>query len=351
MDIVTVYSECEVLDRSLNNKPELRQAKILEYLQKRKNVKLVKNDELPTLDELSTVHEVRYLECIRDAYPSWRHVDDDDWWANGGVVPNHLPYLRMGDRDEIYRRMPPYKRTAFHASDTMSPINEDTWRNANLSAMNSLKAARMLASGSRFVYALNSSPGHHSTRDHYGGYCFLNNAALAAKSLATETKKQVAVLDLDYHHGNGQQDIFWNDPNVLTISLHVDPLFDYPSFSGFEFETGDTLKSNKNYPLPPDTEDYDYIIALADALKLVKDRQCEFLIVAFGTDTYQGDPDKSNLGGFALTDDVYETLGRMIGGLHLPTLVTQEGGYSMKVVGELTYDFLNGITQQKIQES
>jgi acetoin utilization deacetylase AcuC-like enzyme len=342
------------VSRPGNNKPEQRQEEILKCLAAKKGFTLVAHTALSDDEEFAHVHTKEYIRRLRDAYGSMirAHVPDTDWVnKDGGIVPPYMPYGHVSNHLEI----PSYKHLARFATDTMSPVYRDTWLHAAHSASNSLFCAEWLYENSRkeelmVAYALNSSPGHHACSENYGGYCFLNNAAIAAEFLAEAGRhRQVAILDIDYHHGNGQQSIFYDNPNITTVSLHMDPRYDYPGFSGYEDEKGGGygMGSNKNYALPPGIDDATYRLRLADALVFIKSKEPEFLVVAFGSDTYRDDPDKSSLGGMALTLPIYKELGRMVGSLRLPTLVTQEGGYELSVAGQIVHDFLTGIVEQQ----
>jgi acetoin utilization deacetylase AcuC-like enzyme len=347
--VLVYYADCDVVDRPSTNKPELRQTKILQEFSKHKKFKLVKNEEKPTIENLSVLHSVDYINFLQSAYTSWKESDDADWW-NGGLVPNHIPYFNERiNTVHLWKEIPLYKLCCYYGTDQMSPITEDTYLNACLSAMNSIKAAQAVVDGAKVVYALNCSPGHHATREQFGGYCFFNNAGLAAQYIVDKTKQKVGILDLDYHHGNGQQSLFYNRKDIVTVSIHIDPAFDYPSFTGFTHETGveEGEGCNKNIPLPPETEDHDYTVALVEAIKYIRDQKCAYLVIPFGADTFIGDPDKCNIAGFSLSYNIYNALGRLVAGLRLPMVITQEGGYNMRAVGEIVSDFLLGCCQQK----
>jgi acetoin utilization deacetylase AcuC-like enzyme len=204
-----------------------------------------------------------------------------------------------------------------------------------------LHAAELVASGEKRVYVLTRPPGHHAERDRCGGYCYFNNAALAAERLVKLGK--VAVLDLDVHHGNGAQHIFWERADVLTVSIHGDPAGLYPYFSGYADEVGAGAGKgfNLNLPLPPGTTAREYRGALSTALETIARFRPAVLVVAFGADTHEADP----IGGFKLPTGYFREMGTAIGELGLPAVVTQEGGYSLETIGAAVTGLLGGLTE------
>ena len=198
------------------------------------------------------------------------------------------------------------------------------------------------------VFALNGSPGHHAERDSGGGYCIFNNGGLMVNELVQllGPNKRVGMLDLDYHAGDGQQTIFYDRDDVVTVSLHANPRDDYPSFRGFEDETGEGNGKgyNLNICLPKGTTGQEYLQALETrALSFLKECKIDALIICFGADTFINDPDPSNLSGFKLGISDYERIGAALRNCGWPMGVTQEGGYS-KQVGEVVTSFLRGLT-------
>ncbi len=180
------------------------------------------------------------------------------------------------------------------------------------------------------AFALCRPPGHHAGKDYAGGYCFINNASVAANWLSS--KGRVAILDIDYHAGNGTQDIFYERNDVLTISLHGDPDFEYPHFIGYADETGAGagLGFHRNFPLPKGTGDEGYLSALDEALILIKNFAPNYLVLSTGMDTFDGDP----LGTFKVTRAGFAEIGQRIAALGLPTAVIMEGGYANAALGE-----------------
>jgi acetoin utilization deacetylase AcuC-like enzyme/GNAT superfamily N-acetyltransferase len=230
-------------------------------------------------------------------------------------------------------------RAGYYCIDTFTPINRNAYLAARRAVDCALTAAKLILEGSRLAYALVRPPGHHAERRAFGGFCYFNSAAVAAEYLSNYG--EVAMLDIDYHHGNGQQDIFYERPDVLTISIHGRPSIAYPYFSGFQSEKGSGAGKgyNMNIPLPEKIDTDRYRQALTTALKRIERFQPEFLVVALGLDTAREDP----TGSWDLVDKDFETNGEMIGLLHLPTLVVQEGGYDTRVLGINARHFFTGL--------
>jgi acetoin utilization deacetylase AcuC-like enzyme len=207
---------------------------------------------------------------------------------------------------------------------------EGTYQAALSSANCALSGAKAIAGGERAAFALCRPPGHHAGRSYCGGYCYLNNAAIAANWLTSYGK--VAVLDIDYHAGNGTQDIFYERGDVLTLSIHADPDGEYPAFCGYADETGAGRGSglHRNFPLPPGTEDASYLSTLGEAIALIKSFSPDFLVLPTGMDLYAGDP----LGQFHVTREGIRQIGERLAALGLPALIVMEGGYNNNALGE-----------------
>ena len=190
------------------------------------------------------------------------------------------------------------------------------------------------------MFALCRPPGHHSAADLYGGYCFLNNAAIAAQAFLQDGARRVAILDVDFHHGNGTQDIFYQRDDVLFLSLHGDPVQAFPHFLGYTDETGAGSGEgcNVNYPLPRGTRFDVWQGALTDACSRIKKYSPDALIISLGVDTFEKDP----ISFFKLSSDDFTRYGTQIAGLGLPTLFVMEGGYAVEEIGLNTVNVLNG---------
>jgi ribosomal protein S18 acetylase RimI-like enzyme len=203
-----------------------------------------------------------------------------------------------------------------------------------------LTGAKEILDGRRIAYALVRPPGHHAEHRTFGGFCYFNNVAIAAQFLRAYGR--VAILDIDYHHGNGQENIFYNRSDVFTVSLHGHPRFAYPYFSGFEEDigAGDGEGFNLNLPLPETLDGEKYRRTLSRALERIREFRPTFLIVALGLDTAKGDP----TGTWALRGKDFELNGKLIGEMGLPTLVVQEGGYRTRTLGTNAARFFNGLS-------
>lgn len=230
-------------------------------------------------------------------------------------------------------------RAGYYCIDTFTPINRNAWVAARRAVDATLTAAQGIVCGRRLAYALVRPPGHHAERHVFGGFCYLNSAAVAAHFLSAFGK--VAILDIDHHHGNGQEDIFYERDDVLTVSLHVHPRFDYPLFTGFADERGRGRGEgyNLNIPLAKYVHGESFRKALRKALRYIRIFRCDFLVVALGLDTAKRDP----TGSWRLFSRDFEANGRMIGTLNVPTLVVQEGGYNNRVLGVNARRFFEGL--------
>jgi acetoin utilization deacetylase AcuC-like enzyme/GNAT superfamily N-acetyltransferase len=233
-------------------------------------------------------------------------------------------------------------KAGYYCIDTFTPLTSNVFLAAKRAVDCALTAARSLLEGQRLAYALVRPPGHHAESRAFGGFCYFNNSALAADELSEYGK--VAVIDIDYHHGNGTQEIFYHRRDVLTVSLHGHPRFAYPYFNGFDDETGADhgLGFNLNLPLPELLDGAGYRRALEKALKRIRRFKPTFLVVALGLDTANGDP----TGTWSLRGADFRENGRILGTLGLPTVVVQEGGYDTRVLGSNARNFFQGLWQE-----
>jgi acetoin utilization deacetylase AcuC-like enzyme len=228
--------------------------------------------------------------------------------------------------------------TGYYAYGVGSPILEGTWPAAYAAAQCALTAAARVRAGAPAAYALCRPPGHHAAAELYGGFCYLNNAAIAARWLEQTTGQRVAILDIDYHHGNGTQMVFYADPRVLFCSLHAHPDEDYPYFWGMPDERGEGLGLgyNHNWTLPQGAGDEAYLAALSEALSVVESFAPAWLVVSVGLDIAAGDP----VGGFQVSPAGLAAIGARIAGLRLPAVLVQEGGYLLDRLGDNALAFL-----------
>jgi acetoin utilization deacetylase AcuC-like enzyme/GNAT superfamily N-acetyltransferase len=231
-------------------------------------------------------------------------------------------------------------RAGYYCIDTFTPLNNNAYLAARAAVDCALTAADAVLEGQRFAYALIRPPGHHAETSVFGGFCYFNNTAIAANYLSGYGR--VAILDIDYHHGNGQQEIFYHRDDVLTISIHGHPSFAYPYFSGYSSEKGEDagVGFNYNMPLSEKIDGAAYLKKLTKAVARVKDFRADYLVVALGLDTASGDP----TGTWSLKGVDFENNGRAISGLLLPTVVIQEGGYNTRNIGVNAKMFFKGLT-------
>jgi acetoin utilization deacetylase AcuC-like enzyme len=236
-------------------------------------------------------------------------------------------------------------RAGYYCIDTFTPLNLNAYNAARWGVNCTLTAADSILEGNRIAYVLTRPPGHHAERFVFGGFCYFNNAAIAANYLSKYGK--VAILDLDYHHGNGQQQIFYERSDVLTISIHGHPSFAYPYFSGFREEKGknDGFGYNYNFPLKEVINGIEYRETLEKTLRIIRKFKPEFLIVALGLDTAKGDP----TGTWILSPRDFYLNGKMLAGLKMPVLFVQEGGYRNRFLGINAKNFFKGFYEGYIQ--
>ncbi|HUF98078.1 MAG TPA: histone deacetylase family protein [Ilumatobacter sp.] len=263
------------------------------------------------------------------------------------VVPDVFAHPSL--RDGMHDRGEPTAHDAqlgYWCFETTTPVTRGTYEAARSSVNVALTAADVVLQGDSSVYGLCRPPGHHATRRSYGGYCFFNNAAIAADSLQARTGSKVAVLDVDYHHGNGTQQIFYERGDVFVASLHADPAFAYPYFTGNSDERGaaDGTGANVNFPMPKGTGDDQFVAVLADACDAIRSAGAETLVVSLGLDTYFDDP----ISDFTLTPDGFQRCGSMVAQLGLPTVVLQEGGYATEALGTNAQRWLLGLRQEVV---
>lgn len=280
---------------------------------------------------LRAVHGEAYLAFLWNAHKDWRAAGREGD-ASGYAWP--VVRRRPLALDRIDARLGAY------SFDASSPIAAGTWEGAYWSAQTALTALDAVLAGERAAFALCRPPGHHAGRDYLGGYCHLNNAAIAAEA-ATEAGRRVAILDVDYHHGNGTQDIFWARGDVFFASIHADPRMDYPYFWGHadEIGDGDGEGATLNLPLPRGTDIAAYLPALERALARIAAFSADLLVISFGADTYVGDP----ISHFKLETADYAVMAGRIAALELPSLVVMEGGYAVDALGANVAAFLGGL--------
>ncbi len=287
------------------------------------------------MDAIYRVHDRDYVGFLQVAWEKWQAEN-----FAGEAIPTTWPARRMSQRVPEFIE----GKLGYYAMACETSITQGTWEAAYWSAQVALTAAAQVGAGDNGVFALCRPPGHHSALDMYGGYCFLNNAAIAAQSFLDNGANRVAIVDVDFHHGNGTQDIFYQRDDVLFVSLHGDPSDAFPHFLGYRDETGEGAGAgfNLNYPMTPGTEFDEWRAALAEALKRVSDYAPDALVISLGVDTFETDP----ISFFKLKSEDFVTYGKDIAKLQLPTLFVMEGGYDIEEIGINTVNVLQGFSGQ-----
>ena len=283
------------------------------------------------LEPLLRIHSADYLDFLRTAHDQWRAAGRE-----GDAFPYTFPVvgrrpLNLSRIDALLGQF---------SFDTSTPVAAGTWDAAFWAAQTAVAATDSVIGGERSAFALCRPPGHHAGADYLGGYSYLSNAAIAAEHAVTAGRR-VAILDVDYHHGNGTQDIFYDRADVAFASIHADPATDYPFFWGHADETGgagDGKGATLNLPLTRGADWAAYAPALTQALDWIERHGPDLLIVSFGADTYEGDP----ISHFKLKTSDYAPMARRIASLGLPTVVVMEGGYAVEALGQNVAEFLNG---------
>ena len=283
----------------------------------------------PTVDSsdvLRQVHTPRYLAFLESAWEQWLALDPGN--AELQPFPSTWPVRTLRsdvEPDDFIARL------GLYSMDNESPMVAGTWAAAKAGADAAVSAAALVASGERSAFCAMRPPGHHAGADFMGGYCFLNNAAVAAQALRGHGCARVAILDVDYHHGNGTQSIFYDRPDVLYVSIHGDPRTEYPFYLGHADETGEGPGHgfNLNLPLPAGSQPAAWFSALDVACARVDRYRADVLVVSLGLDTYAGDP----ISRFALQADDFRRLGAQLRRLDLPTVLILEGGYATAELG------------------
>lgn len=283
---------------------------------------------------LEAVHDPGYLDFLREAHAEWRSLPD----AGPEIVPNIHPTPEMLAQGARAGGL--VARAGWHLADTACAIGENTDKAAFAAAACAEAAAKRVLAGAPSAYALTRPPGHHAYAARAGGHCYLNNAALAVEALRRGGVARVAVLDIDAHHGNGTQGIFWTRGDVLTVSVHGDPDGYYPWYVGRAGErgAGPGEGCNLNLPLARGTTDAGWLAAIDAGLAAIRDFRPEALVLALGFDASSEEP----LGYLQVSADGFARAAERIAGLRLPSVITQEGGYAVAALPRLLTRFLAG---------
>ena len=286
------------------------------------------------LGPIAAVHTPEYIAFLERIYERWQRLPE----ASPEVIPNIHP-----DRRDFPYPASAVGQAGYHMADTACPISEHTWESAYWSAQTAVAAARLIMGGERAAYGLSRPPGHHAFADLAGGFCFFNNSGIAAQELRKDAAR-VAILDVDLHHGNGTQGIFYRRDDVLTVSIHADPVRFYPFFWGYAGERGEGpgLGYNLNLPLARKSGDDVFLEALAAGIRRIEAFAPDALVVALGLDAFEADP----FGGLSVSTPGFARIGEAIAARSLPTVIVQEGGYLCDALSDNLTSFLNGFASR-----
>jgi acetoin utilization deacetylase AcuC-like enzyme len=314
-------------------KPE-RAGLVLAELERRGLGRIVTPQGVPLMS-LERIHAPRYLHFLRNAWSEWIALDPAN--VDKDALPAAWPIRSLRDDIEPQNLC---ARLGLYSMDAGTPLTSGTWTAAKTGADCAVNAAHALRLGERASFALTRPPGHHAGADFFGGACFLNNAALAAQHLLDDGARRVAILDIDYHHGNGTQSIFYRRNDVLFVSIHGDPRTEYPFYLGHPDETGEAegLSYNMNLPLAGGSTSAQWFAALEAACIKISKYAPEALVVSLGVDAYAGDPASS----FGLQSADFLRIGERIAFLGLPTAFMFEGGQAVAELGINTVNVLEG---------
>ena len=285
-------------------------------------------------EAITAIHDEGFVHFIETCWQEWQEAG-----FKGEAIASAWPSRSMPSK-----RIPKFidGKIGYYTLASETSISAGTAEAAYTSAQVALTGAEIISKGSQQkIFSLCRPPGHHASKDQYGGYCFYNNAAIAAQYMRDQGASKIAILDVDFHHGNGTQAIFYDRDDVLFLSIHGDPAEAFPYFLGYAEEKGEGkgLGYNFNYPLAPETPYSNWAVALDDALKQISNYGADALIVSFGADTFEHDP----ISFFKLTSADFLDMGQKIARLNMPSLTVMEGGYAVEDVGTNTVNFLLGL--------
>jgi len=284
------------------------------------------------LDPIYAVHDKEYVDFLASCWTEWLDSKPKD---SSVFLPATFALRRQPQKPKSL-----LGRAGYYMMDLSACMVEGTFTAALASANCALSAAQSVTNGEPSAFGLCRPPGHHAGKDYAGGYCFINNASAAAHLISSTGK--VALLDIDYHCGNGTQDIFYSRDDVMTISIHADPDFEYPHYIGFANERGRGrgFGFHQNFPLTAGTDDTAYLAVLDRALELIREYKPTYLVISAGMDIYADDP----LGTIKVTTDGIRQIGKRIAALGLPTVIIMEGGYNNYALGRNITAFLSAFT-------
>jgi len=303
---------------------------ILRELKHRKMTDLLAPKALD-MKPVRRIHPPHFLTFLETAWAEWLATGN-----RGEILASAFPNRGMQQR--VPKSID--GKVGYYTHSLETAITAGTWTAAKASASVAQSAQKIVSGGAKAAFALCRPPGHHAHADLYGGYCFLNNAAIAAEGFRMDGAKRVAILDVDVHHGNGTQDIFYRRDDVLFISLHGAPEHTYPYFLGYKDEKGEGAGEgfNINYPIAPGATYEVWGAALAQACRKIKAYKPDVLVVSLGVDTFKDDP----ISPLKLESEDFTTYGAVLAKLKLPTLIVMEGGYAINAIGINTVNVLEG---------
>ncbi len=295
---------------------------------------VVERPKLAGMDAILAVHDERYVAFLRSAHERWKRISG----ASDAVIPNIHPVSRDNHYPDSV-----VAQAGWHLMDASAPIVAETYESARWSASAAVAAADCVIAGDASSYSLSRPPGHHARQDAAAGFCYFNNTAIAAARLRGKHER-VAVLDVDLHHGNGTQDIFYERDDVLTVSIHADPSRFYPFFWGSAGQRGKGRGEgfNVNFPLPRGSDDDVFLAALDQALARIDVFDPGAMVIALGLDAFEGDP----FGGLSVSTNGFRRIGAAIARAgRWPTVIVQEGGYLCDALGDNLAAFLAGFSE------
>ncbi len=312
---------------------------ILEALMDHPDVELKRAEQFDLI-HFYKIHSSDYLAYLQTAYEEWVAAG---LWSEG-IMPEFFALGKMRNRPPSRS---PEGKAGYYMTDSCTMIVKGTWEAVKFSGFTALTGAKHLLNGRSSAFSICRPPGHHAGFDYAGGYCFVNNAALAAKFLQDQGREEadgivkVGVLDIDFHHGNGTQDIVQHLENILLVSIHGDPDYSYPYLTGFESEN---TQKNINFPLPSGINDDEYFNVFQKAVSSLEVFGCDYLVISLGVDTFEHD----QLGNFKLTSAIYGKLAQyLIDELPIPKLIIMEGGYNIDFLAGNVMEFLTPFLEVK----
>ena len=339
----TIYSKNHILR---NSKTELYGGELVKPFERPERMDYIlseiKSRKLgpildPTVSDIDIIHKVHkrdYVEFLNNAWQEWLALG-----LNGEALPTVWPSRSMNSNE-----IPTFieGKLGYYCLANETSISQGTVEGAYEAVKVVLTATEMLEQ-EKSIFALCRPPGHHASKDQYGGYCFFNNIAIAAEKLIEKGANRIFILDIDFHHGNGTQAIFYDRSDVFFVSLHGDPLEAFPHFLGHANEegTGEGIGYNCNYPMPPGTTYETWTKVLDEAISKIQTFKPDALLVSLGVDTYENDP----ISFFKLQSNDFFDVGRKIASINLPTLFVMEGGYAIKEIGVNTVNTLKGFEE------